>query len=177
MKKVFVASLVLASLSAVAHEEHGTANEAHASGWELGLALGRDYAEKRNLTAISLSAPLPVGHGYRVVMEYAKGTAADVTEMEGEELVTKTERESYVYTMKIAREFYSIGHLEFGVAVGVAHLSAATREGNGGVWGLEASYPITSHVSAKIEASRFYGYGVISDYQANVVQAGLAYKF
>jgi hypothetical protein len=177
MKKVFVASLVFAAWSAIAHEEHGTSHEQHGSGWEMGLALGTDYGENRAITAVSVSAPLPVGHGYRAVFEYAKGTAGDVTEMEEGEPVTKHERASDVYSLKVSREFYSIGHLEFGAAAGIAHLSAASREGNGTVWGLEAAYPITSHVSAKVEVSRFYGYGAISDYQANVVQAGLAYKF
>lgn len=169
MKKlVFASAVLLATFGA-------SASDTHEENWEAGVALGRDYGEKRDIAAISVGAPL--GAGFKAVLEFAKGRSGDVTESEGGETVTKHERGSDVYTLKVAKELFSVGHLEFGAALGMAHLSAASKSGEGVVAGVEAAYPLTHHVEAKVEVTRFFGNGSLSSTKANVVQAGLVYKF
>jgi len=157
MKKIIIATAIALSAVSAWSEEHQSAGS-----YELGVAAGKDYGTHENLTALSLGVPIG-SSGFKGVLEYAKGrhgeAGADVT------------------SLKVAKEIFSVGHAEFGVAGGYAHSAALEESGNGWVVGAEATYPLTKKVSAKLEASRFYGVGSISHVKANVVQAGLVYKF
>lgn len=141
----------------------------------MGLALGRDYGEHRNLVALSAAAP--IGAGFKAIVEVARGRGANVTEEEGGETVVVHERGTTVVSLKAAKELFSLGHAEFGVSTGLARLSAATRSGNGIVAGLEAAYPLSPQLAAKLEATRFFGIGRFDDVRANVMQAGIVYSF
>ena len=116
MKKLSLFLIFALACSSVwAAEESSSATEEEAGHWEAGIDGGKDYGSQENLVAISVAAPL--GHGFKAIFEYADGRHGDLG--------------ANVTLLKVGKELFSAGHVEFGVVAGVAHASALVDYGIG----------------------------------------------
>ena len=130
-------------------------------GWEVGAAYGRDLRAEESLWAVSIARLY--GEGAKGVLEYADGRHGDAG--------------ARVWTLK---GFGSLGEwagFEFGIGAGVSYLSEARESGWGALIALEAAYRLTHTLLVRAEVSRTFSVSGDVLLPANIVQAGLAWRF
>lgn len=148
------------ALAAPAHAQFlVAATQPH--GWEAGAAFGRDLRAEQSLWAVSIARIY--GEGAKGVLEYADGRHGDAG--------------ARVWTLKGFGRLGGWGDVEFGVGVGVSYLDEARDSGWGGLVALEAAYRLTHSLVARAEVSRTFAVSGDVLLPANVVQAGLAWRF
>jgi len=148
------------ALAAPAHAQFlVSAQQPH--GWELGAAFGRDLRAEESLWAISVARTY--GEGAKGVLEYADGRHGDAG--------------ARVWTLKGFGSLGAWGGLEFAVGAGVSYLDEARESGWGALVALEAAYRLTRNLLVRAEVSRTFSVSGDVLLPANVVQAGLAWRF
>ena len=173
MKKILLFIALSAAFGAFAHEApaaHEGGSEAKSgaieyereSTFQIGIDGGYDSMSQLSLAAISAAVPLGES-GFKIVTEYAVGRHGD--------------NGSNVATIKGVQELFTAGRFEFGAIAGVARAVELDRSGNGWVAGGEVAYDLTKRYSLKVEATRFYGVGNLSDERSNIYQTGVIVKF
>jgi hypothetical protein len=160
MNRHFAAGALALALAAPAHAQFRVApQEPH--GWEVGAAYGRDLRAEESLWAVSIARTY--GEGARGVLEYADGRHGDAG--------------ARIWTLKGFGGLGTWGGLEFGVGVGASYLDEARESGWGALVALEAAFRLTSALRARAEVSRTFAVSGDVLLPANVVKAGLAWRF
>jgi hypothetical protein len=160
MNRLLAGVTLALALAAPAHAQFLTpAQQPH--GWEVGAAYGRDLRAEESLWAVSIARTY--GEGARGVLEYADGRHGDVG--------------ARAWKLKGFTGLGAWGGFEFGVGAGVSYLSEARESGWGALVALEAAYRLTHNLLARAEVSRTFSVSGDVLLPANVVQAGLAWRF
>ena len=162
MKPILAAgALALAFAFAAPAQAQFSTSVSQPHGWELGAAYGRDLRAEDSLWAVSIARTY--GEGARGVLEYADGRHGDI----GARVVS-------------LKGFVRVGEwsgIELGFGAGASYLSEAKESGSGLLFALEAAYRLTHTLTARVEASRTFQLRGDVLLPANVVQAGLAWRF
>lgn len=157
MKRYLAAGALLVACSAPAHAQF-TAAAPHA--WEVGAAYGRDMTSEESLWAVSIARHYGTWKG---VLEYADGLHG--------------RSGSRVTSLKAFGIAGQMSGVEFGVGLGGSYVDEAGASGFGMLVAAEAVLPITAQFAARLEISRTWGLSDLVTLPANVVQAGLLWRF
>lgn len=160
MNRLLASGALALVLAAPAHAQFRVAPP-QPHGWEVGAAYGRDLRAEESLWAVSIARTY--GEGAKGVLEYADGRHGDAG--------------ARVWTLKGFGGLGAWGGFEFGVGAGVSYLSEARESGWGALIALEAAYRLTHNLLARAEVSRTFAVSGDVALPANVVQAGLAWRF
>jgi len=157
MKKHLAAAALLVACSVPAFAQH-TAGAGHA--WEVGAVYGRDMTAEESLWAVSIARNYGTWKG---VLEYADGRHGGA----GSRLTS-------LKAFGVAGQWSGV---EFGVGLGGSYVDEAGDSGFGMLIAAEAVLPLTAQLAAKLEVSRTWGLSDLRSLPANVVQAGLLWRF
>jgi hypothetical protein len=160
MNRLLACGALALVLSVPAHAQFRVAPQ-QPHGWEVGAAYGRDLRAEESLWAVSIARTY--GEGAKGVLEYADGRHGDAG--------------ARVWTLKGFGGLGQWAGFEFGVGAGVSYLSEARESGWGALIALEAAYRLTHNLLARAEVSRTFSVSGDVLLPANVVQAGLAWRF
>lgn len=157
MKRYLTAGALMLACSAPVHAQHSAA-AGHL--WEVGATYGRDLTAEESLWALSIARNYGTWKG---VLEYADGRHGGGG--------------SRVTSLKAFGLAGNWSGVEFGVGVGGSYVDEAGASGFGMLVAAEAVLPITAQLAAKLEVSRTWELSDLRTLPANVVQAGLLWRF
>jgi hypothetical protein len=160
MNRLLAAAALALALAAPAHAQYVIAAQ-QPHGWELGAAYGQDLRAEESLWAVSIARIY--GEGARGVLEYADGRHGDVG--------------ARAWKLKGFTGLGAWGGFEFGAGAGASYLSEARDSGWGALVALDVAYRLTDTLLARAEVSRTFSVSGDVLLPANVVQAGLAWRF
>jgi hypothetical protein len=157
MKRHLAAGALLLACSAPALAQHPVAMP---RAWEIGASYGRDMTAEESLWAVSVARNYGTWKG---VLEYADGSHGGAG--------------SRVTSLKAFGLAGNLGGLEFGVGLGGSYVDEAGASGVGMLLAAEAVLPVTTQFAVRFEVSRTWELSDLRTLPANVVQAGLLWRF
>ena len=157
MKRHLAAGALLLACSAPAFAQHTAAMP---RAWEIGASYGRDLTAEESLWAVSVARNYGTWKG---VFEYADGRHGGAG--------------SRVTSLKAFGLAGNLGGMEFGVGLGGSYVDEAGASGFGMLLAAEAVLPLTTQLALRFEVSRTWELSDLATLPANVVQAGLLWRF